>query len=215
LARRLNAEHPGFHLSARELIDHTLKLSGYPGIDEFEKIHWFDRQSDFETSHFIHGFPQPDARFHFKPDWSRLGADFAGMPVLPDHFAVIEEADDEHPYRMVAAPARSFLNTTFTETPGSRKREQRPCALIHPEDCATLGIAEGGRIVVGNRRGKVGLHAKSFDGLQRGVIVVESIWPNSAFEDGVGINALISADPGPPNGGAVFHDTAVWVRPLL
>ena len=52
---------------------------------------------------------------------------------------------------MVAAPARSFLNTTFTETPGSRKREQRP-------------------------------------------------------------GALIGAEPGQPNGGAVFHDTAVWIR---
>jgi hypothetical protein len=58
----------------------------------------------------------------------------------------------------------------------------------------------------------VRLHAKPFDGLQPGVVVVESVWPNSDFEDGVGINALVSAEPGPPNGGAVFHDTAVWIR---
>ena len=36
------------------------------------------------------------------------------------------------------------------------------------------------------RRGDVRVVAKSFDGLQRGVIVVESIWPGDAFEDGVG-----------------------------
>ena len=42
--------------------------------------------------------------------------------------------------------------------------------------------------------------------------VVEGIWPNRDFEGGVGINALTSADPGPPLGGAVFHDTAIWVR---
>jgi len=41
--------------------------------------------------------------------------------------------------------------------------------------------------------------------------VVESVWPNRDFEGGVGINALTSAEPGYPNGGAVFHDTAVWV----
>lgn len=212
LAGRLRAEHPGFAMTAREMIDRTLKASGYPGFDELDQVHWIDRQPDFDTAHFIRGFPQPDARFHFKPDWSKCGADFAGMPALPDHFAVIEEADAGHPFRMVAAPARSFLNTTFTETPGSRQREQRPGALIHPGDCARLGIATGDRIVIGNRRGEVRLHAKSFDGLQPGVIVVESIWPNSDFEGGVGINALISAEPGPPNGGAVFHDTAVWVR---
>jgi len=43
---------------------------------------------------------------------------------------------------------------------------------------------------------------------------VESIWPNSDFETGIGINALTSAEPGSPVGGAVYHDTAVWVRPV-
>ena len=40
----------------------------------------------------------------------------------------------------------------------------------------------------------------------------ESIWPSEEFEGGIGINALTSDDPGPPDGGAVFHDTAVWLR---
>ena len=35
---------------------------------------------------------------------------------------------------------------------------------------------------------------------------------NSAFEEGIGVNTLISADAGRPNSGAVFHDTAVWLR---
>ena len=65
---------------------------------------------------------------------------------------------------------------------------------------------------LGNARGSVRLHAEFREGQQPGVLVVESIWPNAAFEEGVGINALISAEPAPPNGGAVFHDTAVWLR---
>ena len=56
-------------------------------------------------------------------------------------------------------------------------------------------------------------HAKPFDGLQQGVVVVEGVWPNTAFEGGIGINALTGADAGPPNGGAAFHDTAIWIRP--
>ena len=48
------------------------------------------------------------------------------------------------------------------------------------------------------------LNASIFSGLQINVVVVESVWPNSAFEEGVGLNTLISAEPGPPNGGAVF-----------
>ena len=125
---------------------------------------------------------------------------------------IIDAADDEHPFRLVAAPARQFLNTSFTETPGSKAREGRPTVLVHPADCAALGIAEGDRVRVGNRQGSIVVHARPFDGLQPGVIVIESIWPNSAFEEGIGVNTLISADAGPPNGGAVFHDTAVWLR---
>ena len=109
--------------------------------------------------------------------------------------------------------SRSYLNSTFTETPGSRKREARPTALVHPDDCTRLGITNGSRIELGNARGAVIVHAKIFDGVQPGVIVVESIWPNGAFERGIGINALTGADACAPNGGAAFHDTAVWIKP--
>ena len=69
------------------------------------------------------------------------------------------------------------------------------------------------RVSLGNRRGALTLHAALFDGLQPGVVVVESIWPNQAFEGGIGINALTGADPIAPIGGAAFHDNSVWLRP--
>jgi anaerobic selenocysteine-containing dehydrogenase len=113
---------------------------------------------------------------------------------------------------MVTAPARTFLNSSFTETPTSKIRERRPTVKIHPDDCAALGLADGDPVRIGNRRGEVRVATEVFDGLQRGVIVSESVWPGSAFGGGAGINTLTSPDPGPPNGGAVFHDTAVWLR---
>jgi anaerobic selenocysteine-containing dehydrogenase len=113
---------------------------------------------------------------------------------------------------MVAAPARTFLNSTFTETPGSLQREKRPTALINPADCARLGIAAGDLVRLGNEKGDVLVHAQPKDGQQPGVLVVEGIWPNRNFVEGVGINRLTSAEPGYPIGGAVFHDTAVWLR---
>jgi hypothetical protein len=57
------------------------------------------------------------------------------------------------------------------------------------------------------------LHATIATGQQPGVLVSESIWPSEYFEGGIGINALTSDDPGLPFGGAVYHDTAVWLRP--
>ncbi len=213
LAQRLGATGPGFGLTARDLVDATLARSGWPDSAALAEAGWLDRQGDFASSHFLGGFGHPDGRFRFRPDWAALGPSGADMPAWPDHFAAIDAADARRPFRMVTAPARQFLNSTFTETPSSRRREGRPTALLNAADLARLGVAEGELVVLGNDQGEVALHAKAADGQQLGVVVVESIWPHDAFVGGVGINLLTSADAGYPNGGAVFHDTAVWVRP--
>ena len=59
---------------------------------------------------------------------------------------------------------------------------------------------------------EVRLHARLFAGVRRGVLIAESIWPNSAYADGCGINTLTGADPIAPYGGAAVHDNKVWVR---
>jgi len=212
LGARLGADHPGFSMTAWELIDQSLKASGLPGADAAADMRWIDCSRPFEEAHFLNGFETPDGKFRFAPDWPAIGAEHDQMPSLPDHLDVIDTADDRHPYRLVTAPARRFLNTSFTEMPSSQRKEGRPTLLLHPDVCAELGIEEGERVRVGNDKGSVVVHARPFDGLQTGVVVVEGIWPNAAFEEGVGINLLTSADRGLPNGGAVFHDTAVWLR---
>lgn len=213
LAKRLGAEHAGFEMTAWEIIDASLKASGYPDAEAFVDPPWLDCVLPFEEMHFLEGFGHGDGRFRFKPNWAEVGRDPTGLPAMPDHVALIDGADEEHPYRLVTAPARNFLNSTFTETPGSLKRETRPSLLVHPETCAALGIAEGDRVRIGNRRGSIVLHAEPFDGLQPEVLVIESIWPGGAFEERRGVNTLVSAERGRPRGGAVFHDTAVWLRP--
>jgi anaerobic selenocysteine-containing dehydrogenase len=212
LARRLGARHPGFEMTAWEIMDETLRRSGMWDAETNWRRGGQDLALPFERAHFLDGFPTPDGRFRFKPDWGRFGGRGAEMPALPDHFAVIDEATPSKPFRLVAAPARTFLNSTFTETPGSLAREGRPMALLDPDDAAAVGVGDGDPVELGNERGKVVVHARLRPGQARGVVVVEGIWPNRHFEGGIGINALTSAEPGYPNGGAVFHDTAVWAR---
>jgi anaerobic selenocysteine-containing dehydrogenase len=196
-----------------ELIDDLLQRSGWPDAQTVDQAGGWDALPDYRTAHHLDGFPTPSGRFQFKPDWAKHGPDHARMPKLPDHFAIIDEVSPEHPFRLVAAPARNYLNTSFTEMPTSRRKEGRPTVLLNPDDAARLKIAAGAPVRLGNQLGSIRLHAALRDGQQPGVVVVESIWPNHAFEEGLGINALISAEPAPPNGGAVFHDTAVWLRP--
>ncbi len=212
LAKRLGARHQGFEMTAMQMADALLQGSGWPGAESVVRERWVDAQPSYRESHFLDGFAHADGKFHFAADWAAVGPRHHGMPRLPDHMSIIDRSTAERPFRLVAAPARNFLNTSFTETPGSRRREGRPTILVHPADATRLGVGEGDRVRVGNDLGEVVLHAKTSPGMQPGVVVVESIWPNADFENGIGINALVSDDPAPPLGGAVFHDTAVWIR---
>ena len=219
LAARLGATHPGFAMSPRDLIDWTLQNSEWGTLAELEAARWIDCQPDFETAHYVTGFAWPDGKFRFKPDWPKVpfrspwhAGPVDEMPTLPDHWEVIEEADAAHPFRLATSPARNFLNSTFNETPTSLNKEGRPLVMMHPEDAAAHGIADSAKVVLGNARGQVRLHVRLFDGVRRGVLIAESIWPNSAFEDGRGINTLTGADAIAPYGGAAFHDNRVWIR---
>jgi anaerobic selenocysteine-containing dehydrogenase len=209
LAARLGAEHPGFAMTALEMADATLRASGWPDVETLRSERWIDAQPDFALSHHLTGFGFPDGKFRFAPDWAALGPHIAGLPTLPDHAPMV---DDTLPFRLVAPPPRQFLNSTFTETPGSRKREVRPTVRLCPADAERLGISEGSRVRLGNKRGAVELHAAITAGQQPGVMITEGVWPNADWNGGIGINALTSDEPAGPAGGAVFHDTSVWVE---
>jgi anaerobic selenocysteine-containing dehydrogenase len=217
LAPRLGAAHPGFMMTARQLIDATLEKSGHGDIEKLEADLWRDLQPDFRTSHYLDGFAHADKKFHFKADWAhppfgKVMGEVGKMPQLPDHWATIEEADAAHPFRLATSPSRSFLNTTFNETPSSQAREGRPSVMIHPLDAASRGIADGDAVTLGNPRGETTLIAKLFDGVRRGVLIAESVHPNRDHIGGRGINTLTGAEAVAPIGGAAFHDNKVWVK---
>ncbi len=211
LAKRLGLEHPGFGMSAWELCDDALTRSGLPDAQSLYEQRWLDCALPFEESNFISGFGTDDKKFHFEPAWEQLGPRHQGMPRYPDHWAVTDERTDRYPYRLVAAPARQFLNTSFTETPTSVKLERRPTLLMHGNDMLICAVNDGQKITISSQCGSIIAHVKQYEGIQQGTVVMESIWPNSAFENELGVNTLISAEPGYPNGGAVFHDTAVSI----
>jgi anaerobic selenocysteine-containing dehydrogenase len=219
LAKRVGANHAGFDMTPRAIIDWTLRKSDWGTLDELEKNRWIDCQPDFATAHYLNGFAYPDRKFRFKPDWRAVpgGSNHElGLshlpPRLPDHWDVNEKADARHPFRLVTPPARHYLNSSFNETPTSRAKEGGPHAKIHPQDLQTLGLAAGDKIRMGNERGEIVLHAQAFAGVQKGVVIVESIPPNDQFEGGEGLNTLTSALQPAPLGGAAFHDNHVWIE---
>ena len=220
LERLGTTDDAALRMSDREVVAETFRRSGYGELDEIEQHGFVERARPDAEQRFANGFGWPDGRYRFRPDWQAV-ADLHGygwvcdpseMPTLPDHWQVNEPVDEAHPFRLATSPARAFLNSSFTETPGSRKRVPKPALLMHPSDAAAAGIAEGDTVRIGNRRGEVALVARLFDGIRRGVVIAEGIHPNNAHRNGNGINTLIGADPVRPFGGVGFHDCAVWLR---
>ena len=214
LGRRLGSRHRSFMMTDADLLDDALQRGGLSPLAEVAKIGWIDRAQDFERAHFLNGFPQPDGKFHFRPDWKRIGSAHARMPAVVDWSQDYEQSDAEHPYKLVCPPARNFLNSTFSETPTSIAKEGGPVLRMHPDAARKLGIRAGARVRIGNRRGSVVLKTAFDAGQHKATLIVEGIWPASAFEEKRAINTLIGDDPVPPNGGAAFHDTAVWMQPI-
>ena len=173
-------------------------------------------EPDFRKAHHLDGFPTPDGRFRFKPDWAALGPRGHLMPQLPDHMPAGRRADA----RQALPPGRRTRRASSSTPPSPRcrprcKREQRPTALMQPRH---HGPARPRRRRPGPPRQRARLACCSTPRRRPGqhatTIVVESIWPNRHWAEGIGINLLLSADPAPPNGGAAIHDTAVWLEPV-
>jgi anaerobic selenocysteine-containing dehydrogenase len=223
LSRRLGIEHKTFSMTDRELVEDTFRRSTYGELDEIEKTGFVDRALPEETSRFAKGFAWPDGKFRFTPDWQAVAdkkgylwtVDPSSMPRHADYWDINEPATLEVPFRLATSPARSFLNSSFTETSGSRKRHPEPIVYIRPDDAAANNIADGDAVVLGNHRGQVELTARVFEGIQRGVLIAEGIHANKSHRGGQGINTLIGSDPAPPFGGAVFHDATVWIRKAM
>ena len=215
LAQRLGADHPAFNQTAREVIDHTLAVSDYPDFEALNTKRWHDCAGDHTQMNYLNGFDWPDKKFRFKPDWKSAGDTKGKMPEWPGHWDSIFSADETHPFRLITPPARRFLNTSFTQSPHSLNGEKQPYVHISPADADDYQIRDNQSVVLGNSQGEVHLQARITDRVKPGVLEVRGIWPAAAFINGVGINTLISAESPLPEGGAAFHDCAVWLRVLV
>ncbi|MBJ6988858.1 molybdopterin-dependent oxidoreductase [Devosia sp. MC521] len=223
LAIRLGETDPVFFTKDREVVADTFARSGYPALEEVEETGYVDRERPDDVARFAKGFNWEDGRYRFAPNWQEVAdrkgyrwvCDPAIMPKFADHWAVNEVVTEALPFKLATSPARTFLNSSFNQTPGSLKREGEPSVFVHPQDAERLGIADGDAVLLGNDRGEVELTARIHTGLSTGVLIAEGLHRNKSHRGGKGINVLTSAIPAAPFGGVPFHDAAVWLKRAL
>ncbi len=215
LARRLGIDYPVFQMSAAEVLDKTLSDTGRGTFQELCDNRFEDIIEGREDEVLKGGFIWPDKRFRFKPDWKNAGPYHEGMPSMPDHWDVIDSTSDEYPLRLITPTAHGFLNSTFNSNERSRRYAGEPHVKVNPKDTLALEIIDGEVIELTSKTGSILIKIIHHEGIPKGTVVVEGLWCGRDHIDGIGINVLISDQPAAPDGGAVFHDTAVCIKRLL
>ncbi len=221
LLRRLDVDNESLGFTDRQMVEETLRRSNYGELDEIEKVGFIELDTPDEKARFTDGFRFSDGKFRFRPAWAEIARrkgylwtiEPDAVPAMVDYWDINEKATAEVPFRLATSPSRGFLNSSFSETAGSQKRQPTPTVLIRADDAAANGITDGAKVVVGNHRGSVELTAEIFEGLPPGCLVAEGIHKNASHRNGKGINTLIGSDQVPPFGGVAFHDATVWIRP--
>ena len=129
------------------------------------------------------------------PDW------------MPDAFEVAEAA--KWPLRLLTAPGYFQAHTAFSGVGFLRTREGKPFCILHPEDAAKRGLADGDEVRLSNDRGEIGLVLKVSDEIQPGVVLVPGQRPTSEAVSGT-INMLCSDRYTDMGEGATYQST--WLE---
>jgi anaerobic selenocysteine-containing dehydrogenase len=158
------------------------------------------------------GFPSPSGKCEFYSE--RLAG--MGIDPLPTYTPPLElpetapELAEKYPLVLISSPRHYFLNTTFVNIDSLRKNAEPECVL-HANDAARRGIADGARVVVFNDRGEFTAVARVGDSVREGVTWAPSIWWGKLAPDGTNANATTSQRVTDMGNAPVFYDNLVEV----
>lgn len=211
LGRRMGLTDAVFSMAPRDLV--PLFFEGATGII-----------ADVEPARVFAGPVKvaPPAAQEFRTPSGRLEIwsetlDRRGLPPMPVWQPdPAEEADAARwPLRLLTAPGYFQAHTVYAASPFLRKREGAPCAILHPQEAARRGLAEGQVVRLFNDRGEVGLVLRISDEVQPGVVLVPGQRPDAEAASGT-VNMLCDMRRTDIGEGAcyqsTFLDVAAWER---
>ena len=216
LAREMGLEDPvlhmGFEAMTRRLLEDILLVGGKAELDEF----WAGRPvlQAMEPAPWRKRLATPSGRFEFTS--TRL--ERRGLSPVPAFVPSPEghldnELKARFPLQLLTPPSQHFLNSSFGDAEGSRRREQTPRIKMHPADAKKRGLIDGSACHVYNDRGSCQLTVEVTRDVAPGVVVAESIWWPKWMVGRKGINQLTSAELTDMGDCARFHDGLVEIQP--
>ena len=129
-------------------------------------------------------FPTPSGRIELASD--RAAAD--GLPRTPEPHA--DAPTGEGRLRILSPASAWQMNASYANDPQIRERIGPLAVILHPDEAAARGLAEGDRVTLSNAAGALAMAVSVSDLAQPGVgVVYKGRWPN-AEPGGANVNLL-------------------------
>jgi anaerobic selenocysteine-containing dehydrogenase len=205
LANAMGFDEPFFRQTADELIDHLLERSR----PRWEAV-GLDPHS-LADGRAVEVRLSAEARSAYRTPSGKIEILNPREPQpLPDF---IPPYGGDQPFRLMTAPARYGLNSSFRERDDLRRKEERALLQMNPADASAKGLADGDPAVAFNDLGEVMFTLRVTSGVPRGIVVAEGVWWLDQCLGARSVNALTSQRLTDQGGGSTFYDNTVDVRP--
>jgi anaerobic selenocysteine-containing dehydrogenase len=154
-------------------------------------------------------FKTPSGKLEFYSE--QLAAQ--GLAPMPDWRPDPHEERDAARWklRLLTAPGYFQAHTAYAGVDFLRRREGLPVCVLHPDDAAQRGLANGAKVRLHNERGEVGLMLKVSDEIRPGVVLVPGQRPDGETVSGT-INMLVSDRYTDLGEGATYQSTFLEVE---
>ncbi len=129
------------------------------------------------------------------------------------HYIPPLSSSPAYPLSLISPKAHAFLNSSYGNLEAQQRVQGEPTAIVHPEDAAFRGIAEGDLIRVFNERGEFVVRAVVNDEVAVGVVLA-SMGGWRAQAKGLNtVNAVNPVEFADLGNAPTFSDTRVEVAP--
>lgn len=205
LAEAMGFEDEFFRRSADDLIDHLLSVPSpmMEGIDHDAlnsgKAVELELPADYKT--------------RFLTDSGKIEIlNPREQEPLPRYIPPFEGT---YPFRLMTAPNRYCLNSSFREREDLRAKDEAMFLRMNPADAERKGLQDGDRVSAFNDLGEVSFILRVTSRVPESVVVTEGIWWLAQCPGDRSVNALTSQRLTDRGAGSTFYDNTVDVRKEL
>lgn len=201
LARRMGLDHPPFTLDHPALLD--LVVRGVP----------VDRAALLSGEPVRLPRPQPGPEFGTPTGKLEFHSELLaarGLPALPD-WRPDPPAESRYPLRLLTAPGHFMSHTSYSGVAFLRTREREPAIVLHPDEAARRGLADGELVEGFNDVARIVHRLRVSDEIRPGVALVVGQRPRGEAVAGT-VNDLCDDALSDIGEGATYQDTRLEVR---